>query len=173
MGLSKKSWAQTISSLAVFLVILLTLLLPLAEIQTPIHEIQSASTTSSDSTRDYWPTDGWRTRTPGEQGMSASVLNDMMDLIEEQEYPIDSILIIKNGYSVFEEYPGKYFFNTSLKLLHSVSKSFVSILIGIALQQGLLDNVSQRVLDFFPEYEFANPDPRKDSITIEHLLTMT
>ena len=173
MGISEKSWIQTIPSLFVFFLITLTLILPLVDAQTPIIRGQSTLITSNESSRDYWPTDGWRSRTPGDQGMSASVLNEMMDLIEEQEYPIDSILIIKNGYSVFEEYPGRYFYNTSLKLLHSVSKSFVSILIGIALQQGLLDNVSQLVLDFFPEYEFANPDPRKDSITIEHLLTMT
>lgn len=173
MGLSKKHWAQTMPSLIVLLLITLTLFPPLADKQTSILEGKSTPITSNDLSRDYWPTDGWRSRTPGEQGMSASVLNDMMDTIAEQEYPIDSILIIKNGYSVLEEYPGKYFYNTSLKILHSVSKSFVSILVGIALQQGLLDNVSQRVLDFFPEYEFANPDPRKDNITIEHLLTMT
>jgi hypothetical protein len=55
-----------------------------------------------------------------------------------------------------------------------VSKSVVSILLGVAFQQGMLDNVSQRLLDFLPpEYEPLDPDPRWENITIEHLLTMT
>ncbi|MFX0108233.1 MAG: serine hydrolase domain-containing protein [Candidatus Hodarchaeota archaeon] len=58
-------------------------------------------------------------------------------------------------------------------ILHSVTKSFASTLIGIALYQGLLDNLSQRVIDFFPEYEIQNLDNRKQNMTIEHLLTMT
>ncbi|MHA2322972.1 MAG: serine hydrolase domain-containing protein [Candidatus Thorarchaeota archaeon] len=172
MRLTRQGWTKTIPAV-VLLLITLTLFLPLAEIQAQIPVRVSDSITSDESTRDYWPTNGWRNRTPGQQGMSATILNDMIDFIEEQEYPIDSILIIKNGYSVLEEYPGDNFRNYSLKLLHSVTKSFASILIGIALQQGLLDNVSQSVLGFFPEYDFANPDPRKDRITIEHLLTMT
>jgi CubicO group peptidase (beta-lactamase class C family) len=123
--------------------------------------------------RDYWPTDGWRYSTPEEEGMDNDTLNDMMNLIEEEEYPIHSVLVIKNGYAVFEEYPHQYYPASHLKLLHSVSKSFTSTLIGIAIEQGLLCGVNETVLSFFPEYVIANPDPRKDSMTIEDLLTMT
>jgi len=56
--------------------------------------------------------------------------------------------------------------------MHSVTKSFTSTLIGIALQQGLIESVDEYVLDFFPKYTIANPDSRKSDITIEHLLTM-
>jgi CubicO group peptidase (beta-lactamase class C family) len=134
---------------------------------------QSVASVVSQESPDYWPTDGWRYSTPEEHGMSNDTLNAMMDVITEQEYPIHSVLVIRNGYAVFEAYPHEYYPASHLKLLHSVSKSFAGALIGIAIQQGLLSGVNETVLSFFPEYEIANPDPRKDSMTIEDLLTMT
>ncbi|MHA1576577.1 MAG: serine hydrolase domain-containing protein [Candidatus Thorarchaeota archaeon] len=130
-------------------------------------------TTSQNAIRDYWPTDGWRNSTPQEHGMNNQTLYDMLNLIDTQDYPIRSIFIVKDGYVVFEEYLSKYYPATRSHLLHSATKSFVSTLIGIALQQGLLGGVNETVLDFFSVYEIANPDPRKDRMTIEDLLTMT
>ena len=124
-------------------------------------------------TREYWPTEGWRNSTPSEEGMSASILNDMLTFIEEQDYPIDSVFIVKNGYVVLEEYPSEVYIYPRKHELHSVTKSFTSTLIGIALQQGLIGSVDEYLLDFFPEYTIMNPDPRKNDITIEHLLTMS
>jgi CubicO group peptidase (beta-lactamase class C family) len=134
---------------------------------------QSVTSIVSQDSPDYWPTDGWRYSTPEEHGMSNDTLNAMMDLIEEEEYPIHSVLVIRNGYAVYERYPHEYYPPGHIKLLHSVSKSFTSTLIGIAIQQGLLSGVNETVLSFFPEYTVANPDPRKDTMTIEDLLTMT
>ena len=51
--------------------------------------------------------------------------------------------------------------------------SVVSILVGIAIQQGLIKGVDQKMLDFFPEYKIANLDARKQAITIGNLLSMT
>ncbi|MHA1906974.1 MAG: serine hydrolase domain-containing protein [Candidatus Thorarchaeota archaeon] len=122
--------------------------------------------------RDYWPTDGWRNSTLEAENMSATILNNMLDVIEQHDYPIDSVFIVRNGYSVFEEYPSGLYNPTRRHLMHSVSKSFTSTLIGIALQQGFIESVDEYLLDFFPEYTPANPDSRKDDITIEHLLMM-
>ena len=36
--------------------------------------------------------------------------------------------------------------------IYSVTKSIISILIGIALDKGYIKNVEQKVLDFFPDY---------------------
>ena len=127
---------RTFSLIIVF--ILLSITLPLIQLPT-ISENSSGHEfiiTQESSTRDYWPTDGWRYSTPAEQGMDNDTLTEMMDLIEEQEYPIDSVLVIKNGYAVFEEYPHEYYPAGHLKLLHSVTKSFTSTLIGIAIEQG-------------------------------------
>lgn len=139
----------------------------------PLTTIKHARISQGSITRDYWPIDGWRNSTPQEHGMHNGTLYDMVDLIETQGYPIRSILIVKDGYVVFEEYLSTSHPATSRHLLHSVTKSFTGTLIGIALQQGLLTGVNETVLDFFPDYEVANPDPRKDRMTIEDLLTMT
>ncbi|MHA2023038.1 MAG: serine hydrolase domain-containing protein, partial [Candidatus Thorarchaeota archaeon] len=76
------------------------------------------------------------------------------------------------GYIVSEQYWGYRNENTSHHIF-SCTKSVTGTLIGVAINEGFLDNVSQRVLAFFPEMTFENPDPLKDSMTIEHLLTMT
>jgi CubicO group peptidase (beta-lactamase class C family) len=82
------------------------------------------------------------------------------------------VLVIRHGYLVFEQYRNGYD-EISSHHLQSVTKSFTSTLIGIALQQGFLESVDQRVLDFYPDRELENPDPRKEQITLEHLLTMS
>lgn len=170
MHLFKKSWMKPAPSVALFVMLVLFLPMITGPAQNP--ELVSTSIPST-TTRDYWPNDGWRNRTPEEQGMSSAILNDMMALIEEEEYPIHSVLIIKNGYAVFEQYPSPYYNNITLHSQHSVSKSVVSILLGVAFQESMLDNVSQKMLDFFPEYNYLDLDPGWANITIEHLLTMT
>jgi CubicO group peptidase (beta-lactamase class C family) len=155
--------------LTLSLIIPCSLFSPVAAIEIP-GGIQHSNASSEP---DYWPTNRWRNSTPGEHGMSAQILNNMMTYMENQDYPIDSVLIIKDGYKVLEKYPGKYISNITLHAQHSVGKSVVSILLGVAFQEGMLDTVSQHVLDFFPEYDYLDFDPGWENITIEHLLTMT
>ncbi len=54
----------------------------------------------------------------------------------------------------------------------SVAKSIISLLVGIAIEREHLRGVRQPIGEFFPEYFNANPDPEKESITIQDLLTM-
>ena len=53
-----------------------------------------------------------------------------------------------------------------------MTKSFTSALIGIAIDQGIIGGVDEKLFDYFPEYAHLAGDG-KESITIEHLLTMT
>lgn len=121
----------------------------------------------------YWPTDEWINSTPEEQGMDSSQLNELKDYIEKYySRTMDSLIIIRNGYIVFEEYPSGLNPDT-LHALHSVTKSFTSALIGIAIEQGLIENVNQKVLEFFPNRSISNLTSEKQNMTIKHLLTMT
>jgi len=122
--------------------------------------------------RDYWPTDNWQTNSPVEQSMSSSILNEMSNYINDDTFNYDSIIIVKNGYIVFEEY---FNFNNEYNMHHlfSVTKSFVSALIGIAIEQEYIQSVHQKVVDFFPDHTIENLDELKEEMTIEHLLTMT
>ena len=98
--------------------------------------------------RDYWPTEGWRTSTPEQQGMESAKLEIAVEFIEERLPDAFSLLVVKNGYLVFE----KYFRQGSpdrIAQIHSVTKSFTSALIGIALDKGNLKSVDQRLFDFF------------------------
>ncbi len=124
------------------------------------------------SDRDYWPTNGWLNSTPEEQGMDSSQLHGMINYIEDEDIPIKSVIVVKNGYVVLEEYFYSFHNENTTYPLYSVTKSFTSSLVGIAIDQGYIDNVSQLVLPFFPEYEIVNVDERRERITIEDLLTM-
>ena len=83
---------------------------------------------------------------------------------------IHSVLVVRNGYIVVDA----YFYPHAKGIKHDVAdvtKSITSALVGIAIDQGAIDGVDQGVLDFFPDA--ADPDPKKEAMTIEHLLTMT
>lgn len=122
--------------------------------------------------RAYWPTDGWRTSTPDEQGMDSELLTEMLAYIEENRLPIDSVTIVRHGYLVLDAYPRSHK-SYWMHSLYSCTKSVTSALVGIALDQGQIQSVDQPVLSFFPQRTVANVDARKEAMKLEHLLTMT
>lgn len=124
---------------------------------------------------DYWPISGWRTSTLESQGMSRQKLNEMEDYIDDQNlrYYIDSLLIIRNGYLVYESYPSSYYDKNSQHHIYSCTKVFTSALIGVAVEESYITGIDDYVLDYFSNKTFDNMDSRKQEITIRHLLTMT
>jgi CubicO group peptidase (beta-lactamase class C family) len=118
-----------------------------------------------------YPTKGWQISTPEEQGIQSKMLVDMMEHIKKNNFNIDSILIIRNGYIVLDSY--FYPFSKGQQhIIHSCTKSIMSALIGIAIDKGYIKSVDQPITDFFPGKEFANLDDLKKSITLENLLMM-
>lgn len=122
-------------------------------------------------TPDYWPTDGWRFSFPEAQGMLSSHLIAMNNFLNTYQYRLDSILIVRNGYIVYEDYPTGHT-ETMRHALFSCTKSVASAVTGIALGQGYFNDTQDHLLDFFPGRSYDNPDPRKEAITVENLLTM-
>ena len=122
--------------------------------------------------RDYWPTAGWKTSTPEQQGMDSARLLIADEFIRNRLPDAFSLLVVKNGYLVFEKY---YSWGSQYKIavVHSVTKSITSALIGIALEKVYLKSLDQKLTEFFPEYFTENLDPRKREIRLNHLLTMT
>ena len=121
---------------------------------------------------EYWPTESWHSSIPENQAMNGTILNSLAQYLEQSSYNHDSVVIVRNGYVVFEQYYNEYN-ATTLHHVFSITKSVVSALIGIALNEGCLTNLDQKVLDFFPDYTFANMSSWKQEMTLEHLLTMT
>jgi CubicO group peptidase (beta-lactamase class C family) len=121
---------------------------------------------------EVWPSQNWSSNTPESQGMDAAMLEKGREFIEQNHLALHSLLVIRHGVIISETYFSNYQAET-LHELWSVTKSFTSTAVGIAKDQGKLQDVEQRVLDFFPEQEFANIDARKESMRVRDLLTMT
>jgi CubicO group peptidase (beta-lactamase class C family) len=120
----------------------------------------------------YWPTSGWLSTTPEEQGMDSATLAQMVEHIQQRKLDLHSLLIVRNGYLVAEGYGYPY----SAKQVHfvaSVTKSVMAALIGIAVQQGSIKDVQQPLFSLLPEQGVANLDAQKQAITLKDLLTMT
>lgn len=119
----------------------------------------------------YWPTEGWPTSTPEEQGMDSELLAEMLATIQEENYGIDSVSVTRNGYMVADA-PVHPFEAGSKHIIFSCTKSVVSALIGIAIDKGYIESVDQPVPGIFPKRTAANLDAAKEAMTLEHVLTM-
>lgn len=104
-------------------------------------------------------------------GLDTALLGEMISKIIDRTYPdVHSVLIIKDGKLVFEEYFYEYGKDT-LHELRSATKSFYSALTGIAIDKGYIKSINDPVLPNFPEYRFDNTSDLLGQITIENLLT--
>lgn len=92
--------------------------------------------------------------------------------IREQYGNIAGLLVQREGKTLYEGYFNGY---TAKHAAHvfSVTKSVFSLLIGIAVDQGKIDNIDQPVLDYFPDYPVPAGEKTIQHVTIKHLLTMT
>ena len=121
--------------------------------------------------RDYWPTDEWQTKTFEEVDMNEQKIDELLSYIDNNNIDIESILIVKDGYLVLEEYLLEDTAETRQNV-RSVTKSFMSSLIGIAIEEGYIESVDQKMFDFLYNASLPNIE-QKENITIYHLLTMT
>lgn len=121
----------------------------------------------------YWPTDGWRTATPEAVGMDPELLDGMIEHVVSNGIGADSMLVIRHGYLVSDAYFPP-FDEGETHNVYSVTKSVVSTLIGIAIEEGLIaPDLDQGLDDLFPGYTYANPSPWKDEITLRSMLMMS
>ena len=121
---------------------------------------------------DYTPLPGedWQVSTPAEHGLDPMLLAEFyLDAAELET--LYGLLVVKDGELIAEDY-----FNAGSveqrPLLQSVAKSFTSSLVGVALDQGCLSSVDQKMIDFFPDFADQIVDPRKREITIRDMLQM-
>lgn len=84
---------------------------------------------------------------------------------------VNSLLVQVKGDLVMEKYFGQMN-NRRTNNIKSASKSILSLLTGIAIEEGFLNGTDQTIDEFFPDYFETNPDSVKKSITIKDLLTM-
>ncbi len=106
-------------------------------------------------------------------GLDSSKIYDLINRIENNTYPeLHSLLIVKNDSLIIERYFNGYSRNI-IHTLQSVTKSFTSAMIGIALEEGVLNSIDTKILDFFPQYtDIQNMSDWKREIKIKDLLNM-
>lgn len=104
--------------------------------------------------------------------MKHNTIQTFEESIDAQYSNITGIVIQKDGETRYE----RYFHGVSADNaahVFSVTKSVFSALIGIAISQGAIQSVEQKVLDFFPDYRVLPGETTIQQITIQNLLTMT
>jgi CubicO group peptidase (beta-lactamase class C family) len=104
--------------------------------------------------------------------------------LKETEANVHAVVIVRHGKLVFEQYfagydepwgqdDGQHDFDATAKHdMRSVSKSMISLLVGIAIDRKLIKSADEPVVKFFPDYS-AQKSPGWDNITLRHLLTMS
>jgi len=84
----------------------------------------------------------------------------------------ESLLVLHKGKIVYENYAGGWDKDKAHPMF-SVTKSVLSALVGIAIGEGKIKGVDQKVIEFYPDAVIAPGQESKRDMTIEHLLTMT
>ena len=115
--------------------------------------------------RQSWPTKSWPIADPREHGIDPDTLVHVVQQARDDEL-FRALLVVRHGRLVVEEY-----FNGGAREqstdVWSVTKSFISALIGIAIEQGHIESLDDRMVDYLPEY------PEFGDLTIRHVLTHT
>ena len=94
-------------------------------------------------------------------------IKSFIDIIEEKKLKCEGIIVLKHGKKAAEH----RWIPEAPRNVYSVSKSFTSIAIGMAIDRRKL-SLSDRVIRAFPD-SVREPGKRLSSLNLEHLLTMT
>lgn len=115
--------------------------------------------------RSYWPTKDWRTASMEEHDIDPQKMA-LADQFAGNDPLARALLVVKNGYIVFEKYYGPGGIDQSSNLW-SVTKSFSSALVGLMVDQHIINSTDQLMADLMPMY------PQFNKITLHHVLTHT
>lgn len=85
----------------------------------------------------------------------------------------ESLLALYKGKLIYEWYADGFDSETEFPLM-SMTKTIISLILGIAIEEGYVKSIKQNILDFYPEArEYIREGDSKNNLTIEHLITMT
>jgi CubicO group peptidase (beta-lactamase class C family) len=97
-----------------------------------------------------------------------SVTQEFDKFLEETDTV--AFLVIKDDTILYEKYFNGYD-HDSIVTSFSVTKSFVSALVGIAISEGYIGSIEDPITRYVPE--LLDIDPRYGKITLRHLLSMS
>lgn len=104
--------------------------------------------------------------------MKEEQIKRMEDAISTDYNNMVGMVILKDGETIYENYYNGCSAESRIHVF-SVTKSIMSILIGIALDKGLIKSIDDKVLDYYPEYTVKRGEKTLPNIRIKDILTMT
>lgn len=104
--------------------------------------------------------------------MDQKQIKKMEDAIAADYRNMVGMVIVKDGETIYENYYNGCNDKSRIHVF-SVTKSIVSILIGIALDKGLIKSVDDKVLEYYPDYVVKRGEKILPNIRIRDILTMT
>lgn len=133
-----------------------------------VFSISTAVASFQEFKPDYWPTDGWRSKLPSAAGFNADKFDEVSDYVFKSEdgHVSNSLVIIKDGYVVHEEYANG-FGRDSKHLLWSVSKSISNLVFAAARKERYISE-NDLLKKYYPDL------PKdKESMTLKNILQMS
>ena len=104
--------------------------------------------------------------------MDQKKIIELENKIQSDYANIAGIVVQKNGEKQYENYFNGYTSDAAFHVF-SVTKSILSALIGIAIDKGHIENIDQKVLEFFPGYTLKRGEKTAQQVTIRDMVTMT
>ena len=122
--------------------------------------------------------DGWQVSSLSAQQIDVSKIARIDNILKSDTSfsNIHTLTIVRNGYLVFDEFyhAGPFGYHKgNLTTMQSVTKSFTSLVTGIAINHGLIKDVNQTAQSLLPKLTTINWSSGKDKITVRHILTMS
>jgi CubicO group peptidase (beta-lactamase class C family) len=108
--------------------------------------------------------------TPESVGISPEAIIAFLDDVDQKVGGLHSFMLLRHGKVAAEGWWAPYAPNLT-HMLYSLSKSFTSTAVGMAIREGWL-TVDDKVLSFFPSDAPSSPDPNLAAMRVRHLLTM-
>lgn len=108
---------------------------------------------------------------PEAQGISSAAILSFIESADRDIDSLHSVMLLRHGHVVAEGWWAPYNAE-SPHMLYSLSKSFTSTAVGLAISEGKL-SLSDPVLKFFPEDAPANPSDHLESMRVSDLLRMS
>ncbi len=115
--------------------------------------------------------DGLKRATPESQGVPAQAIADLFKAIDQKDYQVHSLMLIRHGYVIAEHWWDPYRAEEP-HAMYSATKTFSGTAIGFAVQEGLL-RIEDKVISFFPDMLPDTISPQLAKLTVRHLLTMS
>jgi CubicO group peptidase (beta-lactamase class C family) len=109
--------------------------------------------------------------TPEAQGVSSAALLGFIDAAEKQVDALHSFMLVRHGHVVAEGWWSPYAADEP-HVMYSLSKSFTSTAVGLAVAEGKL-TVDDLVLGFFPDSAPSDPSANLRAMKVRDLLTMS